>query len=314
MIKRLVVKGLNHRADGTHDLEFHPDLNLFTGPNGSGKTTLLKLIWYLISGKLEHIFPEMPFQFILIKTDAFTLDMLQVNPGKIELTWKFAGEKTSTVALTVHRDTGALERCDEGEVKVEAMNQRIAQTTKSSLFFPTFRRIEGEFPGFSGDKESAAAGSLKEETDVSLNGHRFVDAVSTEDMRQLLAQPYAKRCKNPKAELAALSCKILHYGGIRFRDGIVLGEADDAFPSNQLSAGEKQMLNFLCYNAFRGNSAVFIDEPEINLHVDWQRLLLPVLLEQDTGNQFFVATHSPFVAVRYPDREFFLADDWEGEV
>ena len=47
MIKRLVVKGLNHRADGTHDLEFHPDLNLFTGPNGSGKTTLLKLIWYL---------------------------------------------------------------------------------------------------------------------------------------------------------------------------------------------------------------------------------------------------------------------------
>ena len=135
MIKRLVVKGLNHRADGTHDLEFHPDLNLFTGPNGSGKTTLLKLIWYLISGKLERVLSEMPFQFVLIKTDAFTLEMLQGNPGKIELTWKFAGEKTSTVALTVHRDTGALERCDEGEVKVEAMNQRIAQTTKSSLFF-----------------------------------------------------------------------------------------------------------------------------------------------------------------------------------
>ena len=75
MIKRLVVKGLNHRADGTHDLEFHPDLNLFTGPNGSGKTTLLKLIWYLISGKLERVLAEIPFQFVSVETDVLSLDM-----------------------------------------------------------------------------------------------------------------------------------------------------------------------------------------------------------------------------------------------
>ena len=309
MIKRLVVKGLNHRADGTHDLEFHPDLNVFTGPNGSGKTTLLKLIWYLISGNLERILAEIPFQFVSIETDMFSATIARMKPGKVELTWKFAGEKTSTAALTVHRDTGALNRRDEGEITVEAMNQRIAQTTKSSFFFSTFRRIEGEFPCFSGDKESAAADSLKEETEVSPNGHRFVNVVSTEDMRQLLAQPYAKRCKNPKAELAALSCKILHYGGIRFRNGIVLGEADNAVPSNQLSAGEKQMLNFLCYNAFSDNAAIFIDEPELSLHVDWKGLLLPTLLEQATANQFFVATHSPFIYTIYPDKEFLLGDN-----
>ncbi len=314
MIYRLVVKGLNNRADGTHDLEFYSDLNIFTGPNGSGKTALLKLIWYLISGNLARVFAEIPFQFVLMKTDTFALDMLQVNPGTVALTWTFAGQKTATATVSVDCDTGALEQRDESAVKFDAMNQRIAQTTKSSLFFPTFRRIEGEFPYFSGDKESAGFGSLNEKSEVSLNGHRFVDSVSTEAMGQLFAQPYAKSFKNPKAELSALSCKILQCRGIRFRDELVLGEADDAVSSNQLSAGEKQMLNFLCYNAFRGNSAVFIDEPEINLHVDWQRLLLPVLLEQDTRNQFFVATHSPFVYVRYPDREFFLADDWEGEV
>ena len=32
MIKRLVVKGLNNRSDGNHELAFHPDLNIFTGP------------------------------------------------------------------------------------------------------------------------------------------------------------------------------------------------------------------------------------------------------------------------------------------
>ena len=59
MIKSLSVKGLNHRVDA--DLEFNEDLNIFTGKNGSGKTTLLKLLWYLISGNLARIIPEIPF-------------------------------------------------------------------------------------------------------------------------------------------------------------------------------------------------------------------------------------------------------------
>ena len=39
--------------------------------------------------------------------------------------------------------------------------------------------------------------------------------------------------------------------------------------------GEKQMLSFLCYNAFANQTCIFIDEPEISLHVDWQRILFP---------------------------------------
>ena len=53
MIRKLEVKGLNNRVDGTW--EFNEDLNVITGRNGSGKTTLLKLIWYLISGNIEQI-------------------------------------------------------------------------------------------------------------------------------------------------------------------------------------------------------------------------------------------------------------------
>ena len=86
---------------------------------------------------------------------------------------------------------------------------------------------------------------------------------------------------------------ILQYKGIRINEAITLGEEDGAVESDKLSAGEKQMLSFLCYNTFSENAAIFIDEPELSLHVDWQRLLLPTLLEQETGNQFFIATHSP---------------------
>ena len=94
------------------------------------------------------------------------------------------------------------------------------------------------------------------------------------------------------------------------------GEINDAISSDKLSSGEKQMLSYLCYNAFYKDTAIFIDEPELSLHVDWQRVLLPTLLEQGTTNQFFIATHSPFIYTMYPDKEFMLDDTrgYQGEV
>ena len=106
---------------------------------------------------------------------------------------------------------------------------------------------------------------------------------------------------------------IFQYKGLHFPKGVTLGEEDGAIQSDKLSAGEKQLLSFWCYNTFSENTAIFIDEPELSLHVDWQRLLLPTLLEQETGNQFFVATHSPFIYGKYPDKEIQLDEDRGGE-
>jgi predicted ATPase len=102
---------------------------------------------------------------------------------------------------------------------------------------------------------------------------------------------------------------VFQYKGIKLSDPVTLGEAREAIASEVLSAGEKQMLSFLCYNAFATNACIFIDEPEISLHVDWQRILFPILLQQSTGNQFIVATHSPFIYSKYADKELMLSPD-----
>ncbi|RKU34429.1 hypothetical protein C6495_07620 [Candidatus Poribacteria bacterium] len=410
MIKRLVVKGLNHRADGTHDLEFHPDLNIFTGPNGSGKTTLLKLIWYLISGNLERVLAEIPFQFVSVETDVLSLDMAWVDnqkwdstlqfdgqhpfgESKVELKWQFTGGEESSETLAVDSETGAIRRADVAQIN--ALNKRIAQTTKSSIFFPTFRRIEGGFSSISRELDELSMRFLTSapemlqhsmsqfSTEMSVNGHKFVASISTDDLGELLTQKYAdiyeeisglqsrvltdisKKIENsagkadasetqmpqdvtsvvnaikqadeqrdllrkPFSVLSDLTRQLLQHQAIRVtgqvasgertdgitlgagKDGITLGEAKEAISSDKLSAGEKQMLSFLCYNAFSDNSAIFIDEPELSLHGDWQRLLLPVLLQQQTGNQFFVATHSPFIYAKYPDKDFFLGKTHAG--
>ena len=80
MIRKLEVKGLNNRVDGAW--EFNEDLNVITGRNGSGKTTLLKLIWYLISGNLEQIIPDIPFRSVSIETDSFSLSISRPESDK----------------------------------------------------------------------------------------------------------------------------------------------------------------------------------------------------------------------------------------
>ena len=61
---------------------------------------------------------------------------------------------------------------------------------------------------------------------------------------------------------------------------------EDLYDLSLLSAGEKQILMFISYNALYDNAIFFIDEPEISLHADWQRLLFRILMKQNTTNQF----------------------------
>lgn len=63
-----------------------------------------------------------------------------------------------------------------------------------------------------------------------------------------------------------------------------------------LSSGEKQLLLILLrvFLMEQKPGIVFLDEPEISLHIGWQQQLLDILVELGRGNlQFFVTTHSP---------------------
>jgi predicted ATPase len=109
---------------------------------------------------------------------------------------------------------------------------------------------------------------------------------------------------SPIEEVKALVERLFRHTGIRFGQRMSFGDAAKAVSSDQLSAGEKQMLSFVCYNAFSKDSIIFIDEPELSLHADWQRQLFSILQRQQSTNQFIIATHSPFIYSKYPDKEF----------
>jgi len=72
-------------------------------------------------------------------------------------------------------------------------------------------------------------------------------------------------------------------------------------PVEKLSSGEKQLI-ILFVEALlqRQRPYVFLaDEPELSLHIEWQRNIIPAIRELNPNAQIIVATHSPEVAGKY---------------
>jgi predicted ATPase len=376
MLQHFSVSQLNGRTNC--DLHFQPDLNIITGRNGSGKTTVLKLLWYLMSGNLERIFPEMSFDRLHLQTDAFSIAIRRTSNIKrkqvhIEVTPAGGNPHTRQV------------RINEGDLAIvlDPVNRLIVSFNTQSVYLPTFRRIEGGYTFHNAfrryGEHHLGPGPLTLDNamklmsdDMSTPGNRFVASLSTQDIVTLLTSRFAEVSEQvnryhidlatyiterirlqklsgderhggthegppadpvlrdiedqvnvvkarhhallrPFSVLTDLVSTILNYNGMQVSEGVTLGESERAISSDKLSAGEKQMLSFLVYNAFYNNCSIFIDEPELSLHADWQRLLFPTLLRQESGNQFIVATHSPFIYGNYPDKELTLNADRGGE-
>lgn len=65
----------------------------------------------------------------------------------------------------------------------------------------------------------------------------------------------------------------------------------------QLSSGEKQILAILLTVLVQDNNpyVLFMDEPEVSLHVDWQQQLIDLILGLNPNVQIILTTHSPAV-------------------
>lgn len=85
---------------------------------------------------------------------------------------------------------------------------------------------------------------------------------------------------------------------IALRDSrLVFTQGDATIELNQLSSGEQQLLLIMLNVFLLGEkpAIVFMDEPEISLHVTWQYKLLNILTKLNGNAQFIVTTHSPSI-------------------
>ncbi|MCX6379051.1 MAG: AAA family ATPase [Armatimonadetes bacterium] len=94
---------------------------------------------------------------------------------------------------------------------------------------------------------------------------------------------------------------------IKFTDGAIQATATDGtdIGLGTLSSGEKQLLHILIETLLaEGNSAI-IDEPELSMHIDWQKQLVNVMRTLNPRAQLILATHSPEIMADVEDDKIF---------
>jgi predicted ATPase len=71
---------------------------------------------------------------------------------------------------------------------------------------------------------------------------------------------------------------------------------------SSLSSGEKHVLRLLVETLLAGESSIIIDEPELSLHIDWQKGLIKMMQTVSPKAQLILATHSPEVMAEISDK------------
>lgn len=78
-------------------------------------------------------------------------------------------------------------------------------------------------------------------------------------------------------------------------------DSGDKIGLSTLSSGEKHLMRIFVETLLAESSSILIDEPEISLHIDWQRDLVNIMRLLNPSAQFILATHSPEVIADIPD-------------
>lgn len=339
----MIVKNLNGRFD--FDLTFHRDLNILVGQNGCGKTSLLKLIWYVYSGNIYRFASELIFDEVrLITFSKNVIEIRRGKDEKITLSFNskeigryapldfalmrsfiniadndsifmptfrrieggFTTQSINMLGIPMQTLHDSLHKLSS-DLSLNIDNKLLHRFIASISTYDIVDLVTNKYSDISEELRQMEAEQSKAIMDRIRNNGQGTDKV-LKDIEKKIAANDKKREEllKPFTVLSDLIHKIFKEKQIQLTEKLSLGKAKEAIKSDSLSSGEKQMLSFLCYNFFADDTIIFIDEPEMSLHVDWQRILFPVLMQQNTTNQFIVATHSPFIYAQYQDKQIEL--------
>ncbi|RRD00342.1 AAA family ATPase [Prevotella sp. OH937_COT-195] len=125
-------------------------------------------------------------------------------------------------------------------------------------------------------------------------GNRIIESLQRGDAQE------AHAISEPKKKFQDLIDDLFRDTGktiVRNENEIRFSQIGETLVPYQLSSGEKQMLAILITVLVEDRQpyVLFMDEPEVSLHVDWQERLINIILEMNPNVQIILTTHSPAV-------------------
>ena len=128
-------------------------------------------------------------------------------------------------------------------------------------------------------------------------GNRIIELLTSGVLED---QVKATKVSQPKTKFQDLVDELFSETGkkiLRKSNEIKFEQDGEELTPYQLSSGEKQMLVILLTVLVQDNKrcSLFMDEPEISLHVEWQQRLINLIRTLNPNVQIILTTHSPAV-------------------
>lgn len=324
-LKKIKIKGLW----GKYNLEWklNSSLNILSGINGSGKSTMLDIIAaILIQGKMTEGIENKTEQVIISLDDGSDIISLSFKDSLLKLRQKaHEDEIYNELWEDVTKDLSTKHRLSEiNQIGINASISYMQKKGKRVPLKPYLEKLNINII-------STFDTSLPSHTELSRIDQLSAAGVRTElDLNlYILLEKYAYYLGDlaNQVEHKIQSNKYTQYRDIqhlyepkqRFFDII-----DDLFKDTKkhidresakleflmiddnrrlsvydLSSGEKQLLYIYLTILMEQEKEyiVFMDEPEISLHIDWQAVLLENIFKLNPNCQIIMATHAPYILI-----------------
>lgn len=301
---------------GKYDFEWNlrKDVNIIAGDNGSYKSTLLRILASICEP--ENISDDFDVKGvtlsmtddILIKFRSFKDSLLRLKKDAVndELLSELAAKIKADIegkdesSLSDHTLNASVIAVKKGQNTLPISNYKKLRkynlistfdvpvgADKGSVLDQQLEKLESEYAYYLSDLSKQIATRIQQNglvnkedlADINAHNNAFISIIN---------RAFANTNKTVDTTQSKLQFK--------------LGE-DLLESSKRLSAGEKQflivMLTVLLQR--KEESILIMDEPEISMHLDWQRTLIDNIKVLNPNCQIIIATHSPGV----------IMDGWE---
>ncbi|MCR5818029.1 MAG: AAA family ATPase [Prevotella sp.] len=238
--------------------ELNPKVNILSGINGVGKSTILNKVVKGLSAGGE--FPSHMLKGVRI----------EVEPDDARwIRYDLIRSLDSNIAATLA----------EGDSSIRQALTALSTTSGGSLLDIQLYQLQRKYLDYQvnvGNRiiEQLQAGNMDAAQSLSVKKKRFQDIVD---------------------ELFADTGKHI----VRTENEIRFTQIGEMLLPYQLSSGEKQMLIILLTVLVEDDQpyVLFMDEPEVSLHIEWQKRLIDLCLELNPNVQIILTTHSPAVVM-----------------
>ena len=318
------IKLSNYRGAVSLNIDFHRQLNVFIGVNGAGKSTILDSLAIMLSWLVNRLKNTNASGRQMSETEinngqgTAIIEITGVKEDSQEITWKIvktrtgyihAGERSNFSQLNEY--TQQIQRqITEHQGQINLPLFVYYSVNRAVLYLPLKIKTKHQFDSLSAYENALTSGSdfrtffewFREREDLENENRKYqYDPIKPEGFCFPDPQLEAVR-ETIERFLPDFTNLSVRRNPLRME----VTKKNEIVTVNQLSDGEKCLIAMLGDLARRmaianpqnpdplkGNGVIIIDEIDLHLHPQWQRFVVPKLLEVFPNCQFFISTHSP---------------------